>query len=100
MVTRIVIDRTLEFLRDMPKKAILKIDGNDVEKSFHSKVIENDTIKIYIYLNEGHGVVTEAKIVDAQNIELDKYTTNIEHSEDGLMIVFTLNVTMKGVVHA
>ena len=98
MVARIVIDRTLEFLMNMPKKAVVIIDGQPVEKEFHSKLIEGDTIKIYIYLDDGHGLVTEAKLIDEYGIELDKYTTHIEQSEDGLMVVFTLAVLLKGVV--
>ena len=43
MVTRIVIDRTLDFFKKMAKKAVLTIDGVEVEKDFHSQVIEGDT---------------------------------------------------------
>lgn len=98
MVTRIVIDRTLAFLRDMAKQAVVTINGEDTVKSFDSQEIEGDSVKNYVYLDEGHGLVTEAKLVDAQGIELDKYTTSIEPSEDGLMIVFTLSVVLKGAV--
>lgn len=98
MVTRIVIDRTLAFLRDMAKHAVVTIDGEDMVKPFDSQEIEGDSVKTYVYLDEGHGLVTEAKLVDAQGIELDKYTTSIEPSEDGLMIVFTLSVVLKGAV--
>jgi len=98
MVTRIVIDRTLEFLKSMAKKAIVTIDDQQKEVEFHSQLIESDTIKTYVYLDDGHGLVTEAKLVDEHGIELDKYTTHIEQSEDGLMIVFTLSVVLKGVI--
>lgn len=98
MVTRIVIDRTLEFLKSMAKKAIVTIDGQPQEKEFHSQLIEGDMVKTYIYLDDGHGVVSEAKLVDEYGIELDKYTVQIEQSEDGLMIVFMLSVTLKGVI--
>lgn len=98
MVTRIVIDRTLAFLRDMAKQAVVTMDGQEITKSFDSQEIEGDTVKTYVYLDDGHGLVTEAKLVDAQGIELDKYTTSIEPSEDGLMIVFTLSVLLKGSV--
>jgi len=98
MVARIVIDRTLEFLKNMAKKAVVTIDGVQQEKEFHSQLIEGDTIKTYVYLDDAHGIVTEAKLVDAHGIELDKYTTYVEQSEDGLMIVFTLSVVLKGVM--
>lgn len=100
MVTHIVINRTLDFLKQMAKKAVLKIDGIEVEKDFHSQVIEGDTIKTYVYLSDGHGVVSSVKLVDAIGIELDNYNVNIETSEDGLMIVFTLSVQLKGVVQS
>ena len=100
MVKRIVIDRTLDFLMKMAKKAVLTIDGIEVEQDFHSQVIEGDTIKTYVYLSDGHGVVSSAKLVDAIGIELDNYNVNIETSEDGLMIAFTLSVQLKGVVHS
>lgn len=99
MVARIVIDRTLEFLKTMAKKAVVTIDGVQHEKEFHSQLIEGDTIKTYVYLDDGHGIVTEAKLIDAHGIELDKYTTHVEQSEDGLMIVFTLSVVLKGVAN-
>lgn len=82
----------------MAKKAIVTIDDQQKEVEFHSQLIESDTIKTYVYLDDGHGLVTEAKLVDEHGIELDKYTTHIEQSEDGLMIVFTLSVTLKGVI--
>jgi len=98
MVTRIVIDRTLDFLKKMAKKAIVTIDDQQKEIEFHSQLIESDTVKTYVYLDDQHGLVTEAKLVDEHGIELDKYTTHIEQSEDGLMIVFTLSVVLKGVI--
>lgn len=100
MVKRIVIDRTLEFLRDMVNKAVLTINGQKVEKELHSKLIEDDTVKVYVYLDDGHGTVTEAKLVDEKGIELDTYSVYIEPSEDGLMIVFSISVELKGVVVA
>lgn len=96
MVTRILLDRTYEFWRDMMKKAVVTIDGQDVIKSFHSQEIVGDTIKTYVYLDDGHGHVTNAKLVDAQGIELDRYETSIEQSDDGVMIIFTLTGTLKG----
>jgi len=96
MVTKIVIDRTLQFLKEMAKQAVVTVDGQDSVVSFHSQEIVKDTVKTYVYLENGHGKVTTAKLVDAQGIELDQYTTSIEPSEEGLMIVFTLSVTLKG----
>ncbi len=68
----------------------------DIIKSFHSQEIVGDTVKTYVFLDDSHGQVTKAKLVDSQGIELDRYTTSIEPSEDGLMIVFTLSCTLKG----
>lgn len=96
MVTKIVINRTLQFLKEMAQKAVVTIDGQDNAVSLHSQEIVKDTVKTYVYLENGHGHVSAAKLVDAQGIELDRYTTTIEPSEDGLMIVFTLSVTLKG----
>lgn len=96
MVTRIFVDRTLQFWRDMMKKAVVTIDGQDVIKSFHSQEIVGDTVKTYVYIDDSHGRITNAKLVDAQGIELDRYTTSIEQSEDGVMIIFTLSGTLKG----
>ncbi|MED3876221.1 hypothetical protein [Lysinibacillus capsici] len=96
MVARIVIDRTLQFLKDMVKKAVVTIDGQESILSFYSQEIVEDTVKTYVFLENGHGQVTNAKLVDAQGIELDQFTTSIQPSEDGLMIVFTLSVKLKG----
>lgn len=96
MVTRIFLERTYEFWRDMMKKAVVTIDGQDVIKSFHSQEIVGDTVKTYVYLDDGHGHVTNAKLVDAQGIELDRYETSIEQSDDGVMIIFTLTGTLEG----
>ena len=95
-MTRIVIDRVLQFLKEMPKKAVVTIDGQDQIKSFHSQEIVENTVKTYVFLEDGHGQVTTNKLVDAQGIELDRYSTTIQPSEDGLMILFTLSVTLKG----
>lgn len=99
MVAQIVVDRTLDFLKSMAKKAIVTVDGQEKEIDFHSQLIEGDTIKTHVYLDDGHGTVTEAKLIDEHGIELDKYTVFIEQSEEGLMIVFTLSVVLKGVAH-
>lgn len=96
MVARVVLDRTLIFWRDMARNAIVTIDGQDIIKTFHSQEIVGDSVKNYVFLDDGHGKVTSAKLVDAQGIELDRYTTSIEPSEEGLMIVFTLTGTAKG----
>ena len=96
MVTKIVVDRTLQFLKDMAKKAVVTINGQEFTKSFQSQEIVGDTVKTYVYLDDGHDKVTSVKLVDAQGIELDQYTTSIEPSEEGLMIVFTLSVKLKG----
>ena len=96
MVKRIVIDRVLEFLKAMPRKAMITMDGMEKEVAFHSQLIEDDTVKTYIYLDDGHGKVTRARLVDQHGIELDDYQINIEPSEDGLMVVFTLAVKVKG----
>ena len=96
MVKRIVIDRTLQFLKEMPKKAVVTIDDQEITKTFHSQEVEGDTVKTYVYLDDGHGRVSATKLVDSQGIELDQYNTSIEPSEDGLMIVFTLSVALKG----
>lgn len=98
MVKRIVIDRTIDFLKKMMHKAVLTIDGQEVEKELHSQEVVNDTIKSYVYL-DGHGDVTSAKIVDAQGIELDTYETQISKNEDGLVIVFELAIKLKGVTN-
>lgn len=100
MVTQIVIDRVLQFLKEMPKKAVVTIDGQDLIKSFHSQEVVENTVKTYVFLEDGHGQVTNAKLVDIQGIELDRYSTSIQSSEDGLMIVFTLSVALKGDVQA
>lgn len=96
MVTRIVTDRTLQFLKDMAKKAVVTVDGQENVLSFHSQEIVENTVKTYVFLEDGHGQVTSTKLVDSQGIELDRYSTSIQPSEDGLMIVFTLSVTLKG----
>ncbi|MEA0556446.1 hypothetical protein U1P98_23110 [Lysinibacillus irui] len=96
MVARIVIDRTLQFLKDMVKKAVVTIDDQESILSFYSQEIVEDTVKTYVFLENGHGQVTNAKLVDAQGIELDQFITSIQPSEDGLMIVFTLSVKLKG----
>ncbi|MEY9975722.1 hypothetical protein [Lysinibacillus sp. RC79] len=96
MVTRIVIDRTLQFLKEMAKQAVVTMSGQEITVPFRSQEVVKDTVKTYVYLDDGHGQVSAAKLVDAQGIELDQYTTSIEPSEDGLMIVFTLSVTLKG----
>lgn len=100
MVTQIVIDRVLQFLKEMSKKAVVTIDGQDLIKSFHSQEVVENTVKIYVFLEDGHGQVTTTKLVDSQGIELDRYSTSIQPSEDGLMIVFTLSVALKGDVQA
>ncbi len=98
MVKRIVMDRTLDFLKKMMHKAVLTIDGQEVEKELQSQEVVNDTIKSYVYL-DGHGAVTNAKIVDAQGIELDTYEAQISQNENGLVIVFELAIKLKGVTN-
>lgn len=49
MVTQIVIDRVLQFLKEMPKKAVVTIDEQDLIKSFHSQEVVENTVKTYVF---------------------------------------------------
>lgn len=98
MVNRIVVDRTIEFLKKMMHKAVITIDGLALEKEIHSIEVVNDTIKAYVYL-DGHGAVTKATLVDAQGIELDTYESQISQNPNGLVIVFEWAINLKGVTN-
>lgn len=98
MVNRIVVDRTIEFLKKMMHKAIITIDGLALEKEIRLIEVVNDTIKAYVYL-DGHGAVTKATLVDAQGIELDTYESQISQNPNGLVIVFEWAVNLKGVTN-
>ncbi|WP_144788240.1 hypothetical protein [Lysinibacillus fusiformis] len=98
MVNRIVVERTIEFLKKMMHKAAITIDGLVIEKEIHSIEVVKDTIKAYVYL-DGHGAVTKAILIDAQGIELDNYESQISQNPNGLVIVFEWALNLKGVTN-
>lgn len=98
MVNRIVVDRTIEFLKNMIHKAVVTIDSLDVEKEIESIEVVKDTIKAYVYL-DGHGAVSKAKLIDVHGIELDNYESQISQNPNGLVIAFEWALNLKGVTN-
>lgn len=98
MIHQLLVDRTIDFLMSVGKKAILKIDGIEKEFDFYRVDREGNVIKKYVYLSTEIGTVTDARVVDELGRNLESYTSSIEKGPDGFMIVFYLKLNIEGAV--
>ncbi|MDX8367793.1 hypothetical protein [Cytobacillus sp. IB215665] len=95
-VNQLLVDQTIDFISNLSTKAIVTIDGVDQEFPFYKVVKKDNQIKKYVYLQSETGYINEARIVDSIGRNLETHNTSIQKGEDGFMIVFLIELVIKG----
>jgi len=85
-----VIDDVLSFFDSYFRKAVVTIDGVEVEKDIHKTAKHEDTLRKYVYLDVENGLVTEAALLDPMGRKAYIRTLNYQKDKKGYVIVFPI----------
>ena len=95
-VKRLLLDQITNFTSNLTHKAVLTIDGIEKDYDIFRTKIENGKVRKFVYLGSGAGHVTNARLIDNARRDLYISDSNIAKTEDGLMIVIDINISVKG----
>lgn len=88
----VIRPRLLELLRDTIVLAVVaakvKIDGELRNYAIKYTDIVGDTIRLYVYIADVQGTITEAVLVDNVGAELAGDAIHVIKGDDGFTIVF------------
>ncbi|MBQ7232821.1 MAG: hypothetical protein IJX07_06350 [Bacillales bacterium] len=93
---KILLDILTEFTSNLIHKAVLTVDGVEKEYDIFRTHVENGTVKKFIYLSHASGTVTSGRLIDKQMRTLIFDNCNITQSEDGLLVLFEIRISIKG----
>lgn len=95
-IQQILVDETAEFIDGYVKKAVVTINGTDVDYPIHKTIYDGKRIKKLVYLQSETGRITGAKIVDAHGRDLQTKDIDINKDGNGLVIAFVIEVKTEG----
>lgn len=85
----------LDFIKTLGVKAVITIGGQTLEFPILDTLVDGNTLKHFVYLQNETGTITSAKLVDNQMRELQTHDAKIEKGVDGLVVVFGVTVNIK-----
>lgn len=88
-------DATLQFWDGFIAGAKVTIDGVESDYPIFKTLIEGKRLKKFVYLQTEMGLLTHARLVDAQGREVRAKDMNIRKNEDGLMVTFFLSIRIE-----
>ena len=95
-VKQLLLDQITNLPRNLVHKAILTLYGIENDYDIFRTKIENGKVRKFVYLGSGAGHVTNARLIDNARRDLYISDSNIAKTEDGLMIVIDINISVKG----
>lgn len=95
-IKQLLLDETLNFIDTYVKEAVININGTDTVYPIFKTKREPNRLKKFVYMQSETGEVSNAKLVDAQGRELQAKALDVQKNEDGLMIVFVIDLAIKG----
>ena len=95
-VKQLLLDQITNFTSSLVHKAVLTLDGIEKDYDIFRTKIENGKVRKFVYLGSGAGHVTNARLIDNARRDLYISDSNIAKTEDGLMIVIDINISIKG----
>lgn len=93
----LLIDETLKFIDSYVKKAKVTIAGVEKEYPIFKTKIEGKEIKKFVYITNETGLISDARLIDAQGRNIHVKKMNIVKDKHGFMIVFKINLKIEGV---
>lgn len=97
-INKLEIDLIIDFIMNLPRKAIITIAGIDVEYPISKTSRDGNKISRYILIEEEVGLITKARLVDSLGRDLETYTTSIDKGADGFNIKFSTSIKVEGEV--
>lgn len=97
-INQLEIDLIIDFLLNLPRKALITINGLDVEYPITKSVREGNKIHRYILVEDEIGHITKARLVDHLGRDLETYSTSIDKGIDGFNIKFSTTIKVEGEV--
>lgn len=85
----------LDFIKTLGVKAVITIGGQAHEFPILDTLVDGDTLKHFVYLQNETGTITSAKLVDNQMRELQTHDAVIQKGADGLVVVFGVTVNIR-----
>lgn len=92
---QLLVDATLDFMSGYIRKAKITIDDIEKEYEITKSSIRNNTIRKYVFLTTETGVISSAKLIDAQGRTLRSKNVDIKKGPDGFMIVFVYRLIVE-----
>lgn len=95
-VKQLLVDTVTNFISNTINKAVLEIDGVERDYDIFRTKIEPGKVRKFVYLDSDVGHVTKARLVDSARRDLYVSDTSINKMQDGLMVMFNINVSING----
>ncbi len=95
-IQQILVDETTGIIDLYVKKAVITINGVDVEYPIFKTIREGNKLKKLVYLQSETGRISGAKIVDAHDRDLQTMVIDITKDVNGLVIAFVIDIKTEG----
>lgn len=90
-------NKVFTYIDSIVDKAKIRIDGVEQTLNIFRTVVTGQTIRHYVYLETQIGKVEYAVLIDSTGRELQDQIPSVQKYEDGLMVVFQINLKAEGV---
>ncbi|MCD5324787.1 MULTISPECIES: hypothetical protein [Pontibacillus] len=93
----LLINQTVTYINNLIDKAKITIDDVTEDYPIYNSLVEGNSIKKYVYLDNATGYISEAKLVDSLGRDLSVKPLKISKGQDGFMMVFLIELNVKEV---
>lgn len=91
-----LLDQVTNYISNLAVKAVLTVDNVDKDYDIFRTKISDGVVRKYIYIDDQIGHITKARLIDNQRRDLIYSDVNIKKLDDGLMVLFTIKLTVGG----
>ncbi|KAB8139255.1 hypothetical protein F9U64_01125 [Gracilibacillus oryzae] len=95
VVQPIFIEKTINYWNELIKRGKVKLNGQYVNYDIFRTIQEGNELRKYLYLETETGHVEEAQLLTNMNEVLAIKPYKIDKAEDGLVLVFAFELTIK-----
>lgn len=95
-VQPLLLESLIAFLDGLMSAGKVKINGVDKNYEIYQTIIDGNTIRKFIYIQDEEGLVGEAQLTTIDGEVLAAKQVNIQKEEDGLMLAFEFSIELQG----
>lgn len=95
VVKPVVIDWISALLEDKAHRSKVKLNGRYVNYEIYKKLRDENTLRIYVYLETEEGYVEEAQLLTSSGEVWAVKPFSIEKKDDGLIIAFEFDIEVR-----